>query len=157
MANTYTQIHIQTVFAVKYRSSLLKKEWRADLFRYMTEVLQSNGHKMLAIGGVEDHVHMFFGFRPTETLSDLVRDVKRSSTLWINNNHLLLRRFSWQEGFGAFSYSRNQIRIICNYINSQEEHHRKTTFMEEYIKTLEDFGVDYDKRYVFKDVYSDNL
>ena len=152
MIHTYTQIHIQTVFAVQNRLSLINKRWKNDLYAYMTGILQGHGHKLLSIGGVGDHVHMFFGFRPTESLSQLMLEVKRDSSIWINKNRLVLGRFSWQEGYGAFSYSKSQVPVVCHYIENQEIHHRKKTFLEEYLETLEKFGVEYDKKYVFQPV-----
>ena len=152
MIKTYTQIHIQTVFAVQDRISLINKNWKKDLYGYMTGIVQGHGHKLLSIGGVGDHVHMFFGFRPNESLSHLMMEVKRDSSIWINKNHLVKGRFSWQEGFGAFSYSKSQIPVVCHYIENQEIHHHKKTFMEEYLEFLERFGVDYDRRFVFHPV-----
>ena len=152
MIHTYTQIHIQTVFAVQNRLSLINKRWKNDLYAYMTGILQGHGHKLLSIGGVGDHVHMFFGFRPTESLSQLMLEVKRDSSIWINKNRLVLGRFSWQEGYGAFSYSKSQVPVVCHYIENQEIHHRKKSFLEEYLETLEKFGVEYDKKYVFQPV-----
>lgn len=118
----------------------------------MTGILQGHGHKLLSIGGVGDHVHMFFGFRPTESLSQLMLEVKRDSSIWINKNRLVLGRFSWQEGYGAFSYSKSQVPVVCHYIENQEIHHRKKTFLEEYLETLEKFGVEYEKKYIFQPV-----
>ena len=152
MIHTYTQIHIQTVFAVQNRMSLINKRWKNDLYAYMTGILQGHGHKLLSIGGVGDHVHIFFGFRPTESLSQLMLEVKRDSAIWINKNRLVLGRFSWQEGYGAFSYSKSQVPVVCHYIENQEIHHRKKTFLEEYLETLEKFGVEYDKKYIFQPV-----
>ncbi len=152
MIHTYTQIHIQTVFAVQDRLSLINKRWKNDLYGYMTGIVQGRGHKMLSIGGVGDHVHMFFGFRPNESLSELMREVKRDSAIWINKNRLVLGKFSWQEGYGAFSYSKSQVPVVCHYIENQEIHHHRKTFIEEYLEFLEQFGVEYDKRYVFQPV-----
>ncbi len=152
MANTYSQIHIQTVFAVQNRLSLINNEWKDRLYHYLTAILQNKGHKMLAIGGMPDHVHLFFGFRPDDSLSLLVQELKRCSTLWIKDNRLVKAGFCWQEGYGAFSYSKSQIPMVCNYIARQEEHHRRKSFVSEYIEILERFGVEYDQRYVFKNV-----
>ena len=152
MSNTYTQIHIQTVFAVQNRLSLISKTWKEDLYRYITAIIQNNGHKMLAIGGMPDHIHILFGFRPQESLSSLMQEVKRDSALWINSNHLVKGKFSWQKGYGAFSYSKSQIPRVCHYIATQEMHHRKKTFREEYVEFLEKFGVEYDSRYIFKSI-----
>ena len=149
MPNTYTQIHIQTVFAVENRMSLINKGWREDLYRYMTTIVQNRGHKVLAIGGVSDHVHLLLGLRPNEALSQLMMFLKRDSTNWINKSRFVRGRFSWQTGFGAFSYSKDRIPSVCNYIFSQEEHHRKRTFQEEYEEMLKEFNIIYDSRYLF--------
>ena len=152
MANTYSQIHIQTVFAVQDRLSLIQDDWKDRLYHYMTAILQNKGHKMLAIGGIADHVHLFFGFRPDDSLSVLVQELKRCSSIWINDQQLVKGRFAWQVGYGAFSYSKSQIPVVCNYIANQVEHHRKQSFISEYIEILDRSGVDYDKRFIFKEV-----
>ena len=152
MANTYSQIHIQSVFAVQDRLSLIQDDWKDRLYHYMTAILQNKGHKMLAIGGMADHVHLFFGFRPDDSLSVLVQELKRCSSIWINDQQLVKGRFAWQVGYGAFSYSKSQIPVVCNYIANQVEHHRKQSFISEYIEILDRSGVDYDKRFIFKEV-----
>ncbi|MGF1635632.1 MAG: IS200/IS605 family transposase [Cyclobacteriaceae bacterium] len=152
MANTYTQIHIQAVFAVQNRKCVIKKTWKEELFKYMTGIIQNHGHKVLAINGMPDHVHIFFGFRPTQSLSDLLQDIKGDSSKWINEKGFVKGRFSWQGGFGAFSYSKSHVQNVINYVRNQEYHHRKKSFTEEYIEFLEKFEVDYDKRYIFKKV-----
>ncbi len=150
MANTYTQIHIQAVFGVKYRNALISPEWKPNLYKYVTGIIQQYDHKLLAINGMPDHIHIFFGMRPTQSLSKLMQQVKEDSTKWINEQDFLREKFQWQEGFGAFSYSRSQIGAVCKYIENQEEHHRKKTFFEEYIELLKAFEIDYDERYIFK-------
>jgi len=152
MANTYTQIHIHAVFAVQNRLSLIKKEWQDRLYQYIIAIIQNHGHKVLSIGGMPDHIHLLFGFRPTQSLSELMQNAKRDSSEWINKEKLILGKFSWQEGYGAFSYSKSQIPQIIKYIENQETHHEKRTFIEEYIKILNDFGLEYDERYIFKPV-----
>jgi len=152
MSNTYTQIHIHAVFAVKNRQSLIKKEWQNRLYQYMIAIIHNHGHKVLSIGGISDHIHIFFGFRPIQSLSDLMQNVKRNSSEWINNEKLIIGRFSWQEGYGAFSYSKSQIPRVIKYIENQETHHKKRTFVEEYIKILDDFGLEYDEKYIFKPI-----
>ena len=152
MANTFTQIHIHTVFAVQNRKSLLKADWRDRLYKYMISIIQKHGHKVLSIGGTEDHVHILFGFRPTQALSSLMQEVKRDCSEWINKERLVAGRFSWQEGYGAFSYSKSHISKVANYIETQEEHHKKRTFLDEYKKTLKDFDIEYDERYIFKPI-----
>ena len=150
MANTYNQIHIQAVFGVKYRNALISPEWKPNLYKYVTGIIQQYDHKLLAINGMPDHVHIFFGMRPTQSLSKLMQQVKEDSTKWINEQDFLREKFQWQEGFGAFSYSRSQIGAVCKYIENQEAHHRKKTFFEEYIELLKAFEIDYDERYIFK-------
>jgi REP element-mobilizing transposase RayT len=152
MANTYTQIYIQAVFAVQNRLSLLRKEWRDDLFKYITGIVTNQGYKLIIINGVANHVHMFVGMKPVQSLSDLMQDVKGDSSKWINKNRLVKGKFEWQPGYGAFSYSLSQIDHVCRYIANQEEHHRKRTFTEEYKELLKDFGIDFDDKYIFKDI-----
>jgi len=150
MANTYTQIHIQCVMAVKYRASLIQPDWKDQLQKYITGIIQNYGHKMLAINNMPDHLHMFFGFRPNQLLSDLMRIVKSESSGWINDKQFTPAVFNWQEGYGAFSYSRSQVPRVVEYVMNQEEHHRHKTFLEEYEQFLKQFEVDYDERYIFK-------
>jgi putative transposase len=154
MSNTYTQIHIHAVFAVQNRFSLISKTWEQRLFQYITGIIQNKGHKVLSINGMPDHIHILFGMRPSESLADLMRDIKCDSTFWINENKLISGKFSWQQGYGAFSYSKSQIHAVANYIENQEVHHRKKTFIEEYKKILNDFGIEYDERYIFKEYNS---
>jgi REP element-mobilizing transposase RayT len=150
MANTYHQIHIQAIFAVKKRTGLIQKEWKDELYKYITGVIQKHDHKLLAINGMPDHLHVFFGMRPTQSLSDLMQDAKGGSSKWINEKQFMKAKFEWQEGFGAFSYSRSQASKVIGYVQNQEVHHRKITFLDEYKKFLKKFEVDYDERYIFK-------
>ena len=152
MANTYTQIHIQSVFTVQDRNCIIKKSWKEELYKYITGIIQNNGHKVLAINGVPDHVHVFFGMRPNQSLSDLMQDIKGGSSLWINNKGFVQGRFSWQEGYGAFSYSKSGVDKVIDYIKNQEVHHKKRTFIEEYHDFLKEFEVNFDKRYIFNPV-----
>jgi putative transposase len=152
MANTYTQIHIQAVFTVQDRNCIIRKLWKDELYKYMTGINQKQGHKVLAINGVPDHVHVFFGMRPSQSLSGLMQDIKGDSSLWINNKGFVKGRFSWQEGYGAFSYSKSQADSVIEYIKNQEIHHQKRTFSEEYRDFLEKFEIDFDERYIFKPV-----
>jgi putative transposase len=152
MSNTYTQIHIHVIFAVRFRIGVIRNEWRDELYRYMSGIIQKNEHKLLAINGMEDHVHIFFGMRPVQSLSDLMQDIKASSSKWINEKQFVKGRFEWQSGYGAFSYSKSQVPDVIRYIRNQEMHHRKMTFLEEYREMLKRFGVEYDDRYIFKDV-----
>jgi len=150
MANTYTQIHIQCVMAVKYRQSLIQPDWKDQLQKYITGVVQNYGHKMLAINNMPDHLHMFFGFRPNQSLADLMRIVKGESSEWINDKQFTPAVFRWQEGYGAFSYSRSDVKHVINYVDNQEIHHQKKTFLEEYNQFLNKFEIDFDERYIFK-------
>ncbi len=149
MANTFTQIHIHIVYAVKHRDMLISPSWKVRLHKYTTGIIQNQGHKLLAINSMPDHVHVFIGMKPDANLSDLVRDIKRDSTNFVNQQIKVRRRFSWQEGFGAFSYSHSQIDSVVKYILNQEEHHRRQSFREEYEALLKEFAVEYDSRYVF--------
>ena len=150
MANTFTQIHIQSVFAVKYRAALIHKLWKEDLHKYITGIIQNNNHKLLSINSMPDHIHVFFGFSPTQSLADLMRMIKSDSSEWINKNNLSNSPFYWQEGYGAFSYSRSHIKAVCTYIENQEVHHRKQTFLEKYEEMLQKFEIEYDEKYIFK-------
>ena len=152
MANTYTQIYIHYVFAVQNRIGLIQSRWKNELYKYMTGTVNNKGHKLMAIGGMPDHVHMLVSMSPKQLPSDLMADVKRSSSLWINENRLVMGKFSWQQGFGAFSYGKSQIPRIANYIETQEQHHKKLTFKEEYLEFLKLFKIEYDERYIFKPI-----
>jgi REP element-mobilizing transposase RayT len=152
MANTYTQIYIHYVFAVQNRRGLIQNRWRDDLYKYMTGAITNKGHKLLQIGGMPDHIHALVSMSPKQSPSDLMADVKRSSSLWINENHFVMGKFSWQEGFGAFSYGKSQIPNVANYIANQEKHHKKRTLMEEHVEFLKLFEIEYDERYVFKPI-----
>ncbi len=153
MANTYSQIHIHTVFAVQDRQSLIHKEWQEDLYQYISGIVRHNNHKMLQINGMPDHIHILIGMRPQQSLSDLMKLVKGKSSEWVNQKKLSKHRFSWQAGYGAFSYAKSQVPKVIRYIQNQELHHRKKTFTEEYLDFLNAFKIDYDDRYVFKPVF----
>ena len=152
MANTYTQIHIHVVFSVQNRSCIILDHWKDELYKYITGIIKNNGHKVLVINGVPDHIHILFGLRPAQSISDLLQDIKGSSSKWINDKRLVKGRFSWQEGYGAFSYKKSDLPSVINYINNQEIHHKKTTFKEEYIKLLQEFEIEYNDAYIFKPV-----
>jgi REP element-mobilizing transposase RayT len=152
MANTYTQIHLQFVFAVKYRLGMIQSSWKNELYKYITGIVQQNNHKMLIVNGMPDHIHLLIGMRPTQTVSDLLQDIKGSSSKWINEKKFISHKFAWQEGYGAFSYGRSQLNDVIRYIERQEEHHRKKSFREEYLQFLEKFEVEYDKKYIFSDL-----
>ena len=147
---TYSQIHIQTVFAVQNRKSVILNSWREQLYKYMIAIIQNNGHKVLAIGGTADHVHILIGMRPSQSLSDLMKDVKGCSSKWINENRLTNGWFSWQEGYGAFSYAKDDLPNVIRYIENQAEHHKQKDMVDEYKGLLEEFNVEYDEQKIFK-------
>ena len=152
MSNTYTQIHIQAVFAVQNRDSLISPAWRENLYQYITGIVQKNDHKMLAIGGMPDHIHLLMGMRPSQSLSDLMQDIKSGSSGWINKQRFVVGRFSWQEGYGAFSYSRTQVPQVIRYIANQEKHHAEQTFLDEYRHILKSLEIPFDERFIFTPV-----
>jgi REP element-mobilizing transposase RayT len=151
MANTYTQIHIQFVFVVKYRDGLIHLSFKDELYQYIAGIIKYHNHKLLAINGMPDHIHVLVGMRPTQSISDLLQDIKGSSSKWINKKKFLKVKFEWQEGYGAFSYSKSQVNNVINYIKNQEQHHSIKSFRQEYLEFLELFEVAYDERYIFKD------
>jgi REP element-mobilizing transposase RayT len=150
MAQTYTQIYIQVIFAVKGRQNLLRRENREELHRYITGIVRNNKQKLIRINSVQGHVHILLGVKPDIALSDLVRDIKANSSRFINEKRWVKGRFNWQEGFGAFSYSHSHLDRVIKYIDQQEQHHRRTTFREEYLSLLDKFQVEYDQRFVFE-------
>jgi len=152
MPNTYTQIHIHSIFAVQNRSALIHETWQEELYKYITGIIQNHGHKLLQIGGMPDHVHILFGMRPSESLSELMKAIKGESSEWINKQKFVMGRFSWQEGYGAFSYSKSQLNNVIKYINRQPEHHKKKDLVTEYIDFLKAFGVEYNEKYIFKPI-----
>jgi REP element-mobilizing transposase RayT len=150
MANTYSQIYIQVVFAVEGRQNLIRPEHNDELQKYITGIVSGRRQKLIAINNMPDHVHLLIGLQPDLALSDLVRDIKAGSSGFIKRKRWVAGRFSWQEGFGAFSYSRSQLDAVIRYIQNQQKHHAKKTFRQEYVELLEKFGIDYDPRYIFK-------
>ena len=152
MANTYTQLYIQFVFAVQNRRSLIQNEWKDELYKYITGIVQNNKHKLLAINGIPNHIHIFIGYQPHQLIPDLLQDIKGSSSGWINQKGFTNSKFNWQEGYGAFSYSHSQIDRVVKYIMNQEQHHKKKTFKEEYLKLLNKFTIEFDERYILKDI-----
>jgi putative transposase len=150
MANTYTQLYIHLVFAVKGRQSLIPREHKAELQKYITGIVKNKKHKLLAIENEPDHIHILVSLKPDQSISDLVKDIKTGSSLWLNEQSWMVQHFNWQEGFGAFSYSRSQLDQVIAYIRNQEAHHKKQTFREEYIAMLKAFGIEYDERYLFE-------
>lgn len=150
MANTYTQLIIQLVFAVKYRESTIKEDLRVPLEKYISGIVQNNRHKLLAIYCMPDHCHILVGLHPSQSIADLVRDIKSNSSKWVNENKHTKSKFNWQEGYGAFSYAKSQLDAVVKYVINQPKHHYKRTFKEEYIEFLEKFNVQYDNQYLFE-------
>lgn len=150
MANTYTQIYVHVVFAVEGRQSLIVAERNSELQKYIAGIVGGQNHKLIAINNMPDHLHLLVGLRPDASLSDLVRAVKAGSSKFINDQRWVMGRFSWQEGFGAFSYARSQLDVVIRYIQDQQKHHAKKSFRDEYVDLLEKFGVEYDRKYIFK-------
>lgn len=149
MANTYTQIYLQFVFAVKGRQSLLRDNFREELHKYITGIVGNRKQKLIAINSVPDHIHILLGFGTTITIADLIHDIKIASSKFINNNRWVSGKFSWQEGYGGFSYSRSHLDRVVKYILNQQIHHKKKTFREEYIEFLKKYEILYDSKYLF--------
>jgi putative transposase len=149
MANTYTQLYIHLVFAVKSRQCLIPRDHKDELQKYITGIVKNKKHKLIAIENEPDHIHILVGLKPDQSISDLVKEIKTGSSLWLNEQPWMPQHFNWQDGFGAFSYSRSQLDHVIAYIRNQEAHHKKQTLREEYIAMLKAFGVEYDERYLF--------
>lgn len=149
MAGTFSQLYIQTVFAVKGRENLIDKKWRDELCKYISGIIKGKNQKSIIVNGVADHIHCFVGLKPSMSISDLMRDVKNNSSKFINEKGFVKGKFSWQEGYGAFSYSHSQIEQVYNYILNQELHHQKKTFKEEYLEFLTKYEIDYKTEYLF--------
>ena len=152
MSNTYHQIYIQTVFAVKYRAAVIEKSWKLQLFSVIASLIKETGCKPIIVNGVEDHVHCFWGLKPSVSVSDVMKNAKAKSSKWLNESDLLLSHFQWQDGFGAFSYSHADIENVFKYIQNQESHHAHQSFRDEYIEMLKFHEIDYDERYIFQDL-----
>jgi len=150
MANTYTQIYIHTIFAVRGRQNVIRREIREELHRYISGIVRNKKQKVLAVSSMSDHIHLLIGLRPDIALSDLVRDIKANSSRFINDKRWTKGRFNWQEGFGAFSYSHSQLGTVIKYIEDQEKHHIKKSFKEEYLELLQSFNIEYDNKFVFE-------
>lgn len=149
MANTYSQLYIHVVFAVKGRANLINPNWKNELYGYIAGIIKSKGHKPIIVNGFTDHIHCFIGLKPTMALSDLVRDIKNNSSKFINDKNWVKGRFRWQEGFGAFSYAHSQIEQVYQYILKQEEHHKRKNFKEEFVSLLDKFEIDFQQEYLF--------
>jgi REP element-mobilizing transposase RayT len=150
MANTFSQIYIQTVFAVSNRLSLIKPEFKEDLHKYITGIVRNQGQKLISINGMPDHLHILIGLKPSMALADLVRDIKGESSAYVNKNRWVRGKSSWQEGYGAFSYGHSQLDTIIRYIQNQEKHHRRRSFKEEYLAWLKKYDIAFEEKYVFQ-------
>jgi REP element-mobilizing transposase RayT len=149
MANTFTQIYLHIVFAVKGRQNLIHDHYKDELYKYICGITNEKKQKIYAIGGVGDHIHILLSIKPNISVSDLVRDIKSCSSKWINDRKYVLGKFQWQEGFGAFSCAQSQLNNVIGYINNQEEHHKKQKFKEEYVNLLQQFNLAYDEKFLF--------
>ena len=152
MPNTYTQLHIQFVFAVQNRMSLIHPPWEEELYRYITGIVKNNKHKMIVINGVADHIHLFVGLHPTQAISSFMQVVKGESSEWINKKRFVKGKFQWQERYGAFSYGHSQVSRVCSYIMNQKEHHKKKSFRDEYKELLTKFEVPFEEQYIFREI-----
>ncbi len=152
MGNTYHQIYIQAVFAVKYRAAVIHPEWKHKLYAVMGNLIKETGCKSIIINGVADHVHCFFGLKPSVSVSNVMQHTKAKSSKWLNESNLLENKFHWQDGFGAFSYSQSAIGNVFRYIQNQEAHHKKKKFLDEYIGLLKQHEIEYDERYLFHEM-----
>jgi putative transposase len=152
MANTYTQLYIHLVFAVRGRESLINEKWEKQLYKYITGIVQTRGNKLIAINGMPDHIHILIGLNPKNSISELVREVKKSTNSYINENILTNGKFYWQEGFGAFSCGHSDFSKVATYIENQKEHHRNTSFSKEYTQFLKDAQVDFNPEYLFDEI-----
>ncbi len=153
MANTYTQLFIHIVFAVKGRTNLIPSKNKEELYKYIAGIIKGKGHKSIIVNGMPDHTHILISYNPVEALSSLVKEIKRCSSIFINENKWVIGKFEWQAGYGGFSYSKSQIEKVYKYIENQELHHKKKTFREEYIDLLKKFVIEYDDKYIFEDVF----
>ncbi|MGN7812885.1 IS200/IS605 family transposase [Flavobacterium sp. 22076] len=151
MADTYSQLYIQIVFAVKGRQNLISKKWKDEIYKYITGIITNQKQKLIAINGMPDHIHILVGIKPNISLSDLVRDIKSSSSKFINEQKWINGKFEWQNGFGAFSYGHSQLTNVIKYIENQEVHHKTKTFKEEYIAFLKLFNIDFKDEYIFEE------
>lgn len=149
MSGTFSQLYIQVVFSVKGRENIITKNWRDELFRYIAGIITTKNQKTIIVGGYSDHIHILIGLKPNMALADLVRDIKNNSTKFINEKKFVRGKFSWQEGYGAFSYGHTQIADVYDYILNQEEHHRKRTFKEEYLRFLKKYEIEHEERFLF--------
>ncbi len=145
-------MHMQFIFVVKYREASINSQWKDELYKYITGIVQNHGHKMICMNGMPDHVHLFIGMRPTQSVSDLLREIKTSSSRWINERKFVKGKFEWQSGYAAFAYSKSHVPRVINYIQNQEIHHKTISFKMEYKNFLKEHEIDYNERFVFQEM-----
>lgn len=150
MAGTFSQLYVQLVFAVKGRQNLIALSWKEELYKYISGIIKAKGQKPIIINGMPDHIHVFVGLRPAMAIADLVREIKNNSSNFINEKKFVKGKFSWQEGYGAFSYGHSQMEVVYKYILNQEKHHQRKTFRQEYMEFMEKFAVPYEEKYLFE-------
>ena len=152
MANTFTKIYIHLVFAVQNRISLIQPTWKDELYKYLTGIVQKNGHKLISINGTANHLHLAVGYKPHQLIPELLQYLKGYSSKWINEKKFVRGKFSWQEGYGAFSFSHSHLNQVVKYINNQDQHHKKQTFREEYLLLLKKYEINFEEKYILHDV-----
>lgn len=149
MPNTYSQIYLQFIFAVKGRDAIISEDWEDELYKYITGIVQNTGNKMLAINGVSDRIHFVIGYNPNTRIPDLIREIKKASNKFIKEKRFVRSNFQWQEGYGVFSYSKSHLDAVIKYVQNQKTHHAKRTFRDEYFDLLNRYEIDYSEEYVF--------
>lgn len=152
MANTFTQIYLHIVFAVQNRTSLIQPEWKDELFKYITGIIKNNRHKLIAINGTSNHLHIAIGYKPHQLIPELLQEIKANSSKWINEKRFVKGKFNWQAGYGAFSFSHSHLDAVVKYIMNQEQHHKRKSFREEYIQLLNSYNIPFDVRYILIDI-----
>lgn len=152
MANTFTQIYLHLVFAVQNRMSLIQPDWKEELYKYITGIVQNNGHKLITINGIPNHLHIAVGYKPHQLIPELMQDIKGYSSKWINEKRFVRGKFNWQSGYGAFSFSSSHMDRVVKYIQNQEKHHKRKTFQDEYKELMDKYDIRYDERYILKDI-----
>src|SRR5258705_4782535 len=150
MAGNFSQVYIQYVFAVKGRETLIRSGFETEIYKYIAGIVSGKDQKPLAVNGMPDHIHVLVGLKPAMRMSDLVRDIKNNSSNFINEKGWLKQKFSWQEGYGVFSYSESNFGKVIDYIKDQKRHHEKRTFRQEYLLLLKKFNIPFEEKYLFE-------
>jgi putative transposase len=152
MPNTYTQLNLHYIFAVKFRNAVISPSWETELYKFITTIFQDNGHKIIQLNGVADHIHILAGLNASQSISLTIQKVKSESSKWVNSKRFLPSKFAWQEGYAAFTYSKSQLPEVIRYIQNQKLHHEKQTFIEEYMRFLTAFEVPFEEKYIFNEL-----